>query len=90
MTAAETVHEMDEMGAHGDDGEVWLPRSRYTREQARTWMTEYTGERWIDHRVLARHMRHCPEHPAAGEFDGEYWTECEKDAPGAFPVWRCE
>lgn len=41
-------------------------------------------------RVQARYMRFAPELPGAQEYDGEYWTECSPDEPGAFPVWRVQ
>lgn len=86
-----TVHEMDRMGAWSDDdGTAWLPRSIYTRTQARTFYSELCGAPWIGVSVLARHARHAPEHPDAAAFDGEFWVECSKDEPGAFAVWRCE
>lgn len=90
MSATATVHEMDEMGAQDEMGVVWLPRSRYTRTQARTWFANWTGMPWIEARIVSRFMVHAPDDPGAGEYDGEYWVECSRDHPGAFPVWRCE
>lgn len=91
MSAA-TVYEMDEMGAHSDDGTVWLPRSRFTRTEARShYIAQFANScLWIEPRVLSRFMRHAPDADVADEFSGEFWVECDRDAPGAFPVWRCE
>ena len=83
-------HEMDEMGAHSDDGVTWLPRSRYTRSQARTWCASEWSEPWIAVRILSRYMVYAPDHQDAAEYDGDYWLECSSDTPGAFRVWRCE
>jgi hypothetical protein len=88
--SADTVHEMDREGAHDGDGVTWLPRSRYTRGQARTAIAELRGCAWIDVRVLARHMVYAPTHPDAAEYDGDFWIECERGDAGSFPVWRCE
>lgn len=76
--------------ASNDDGVIWLPRSEYTRAQARTFFSDHVGAAWIDVRVLARWMVWTPDDPCAEEYDGLYWTECKKDVPGAFQVWRCE
>jgi hypothetical protein len=84
------IHEMDAMGAWRDDGTAWLPRSRYTRAQARTFYARECGAPWIEVSVLARFMRHAPDEPEAREYDGDFWRECKPDVPGAFPVWRCE
>jgi hypothetical protein len=78
------------MGAWDEDGTVWLPRSRYTRSQARTFYSNLCGFPWIEARVRARWMHYTPTAPGADEYDGEFWTECDRDTPGAFPVWRCE
>ena len=89
MTGAIAPHEPDAMGAHAEDGTVWLPRSRYSRSQARTWFSDFAGVRWIDVSVLARWMVHAPDDPCAAEYGGEYWCECSRETPGAFRVWRC-
>lgn len=86
-------HEMDALGVHSDaDGVIWLPRSLYTREQARTFIiSEFNpGCRWIEIRVRARWMRYAPDDPRAIAYDSDFWCECQADAPGAFQVWRCE
>lgn len=83
-------HEPDSMGAWSEEGIAWLPRSKYSRTQARTMYADHCGVPWIDVRVLARWSRWDPENPLAGEYDGEFWVECKKDDPGAFQTWRCE
>lgn len=89
-------HEPDSMGVWAEDGElVWLPRSVYpTRYDAVRWaMGEWTCE-FLSVRALARWMRYKPY--VARNLDGsvawreDQWYECEKDAPGAFRVWRLE
>ena len=86
-----SVHEMDRIGAwSSEDGTAWLPRSHYTRSQARSFYAEWCGAPWIEVAVLARYARHAPDDLGAAEFDGEFWVECGREAPGAFPVWRCE
>ncbi len=83
----------DAMGAwSGEDGTAWLPRAYYpTREAARTFYSSFTGAPWIEVSVLSRWARHAPESDdRAPEFEGEWWQECERNAPGAFQVWRCE
>jgi hypothetical protein len=80
------VHEPDAMGFGWEDERIWLPRSRYpTRETARTFYAEHTGCEWISVRVRARWAVHDPQ-----PYESEYWAECPRDTPGAFPVWRCE
>jgi hypothetical protein len=82
---------MQPEGAWSEDGTAWYAREHFpTRSKARTEFANFTGIPWIEVRVLARFSRHAPDDPAAGEYDGEYWVECDADAPGAFPVWRCE
>lgn len=86
------LHEMDEMGAHSDvDGCAWYPKSKFpSRGKAREMFSDFCGELFIDVRISSRFMRWAPELDPGGEYGGEYWVECDKDAPGAFPVWRCE
>ena len=78
-------HGLDEMGAQSAIGdEWWVPRQFHsTREKARTFFAEQSGEPWVEIRVLSEFMRH--DENAADEFS-EY-VVCGKDAPGAFPVW---
>ena len=91
VTATSDVYEMTAEGAWNDDSVCWLSRRLYpTREAARSFYADWCGVRWIEVKVHARHCRHDPDNPLAPEFDGEYWAECDKDEPGAFPVWRCE
>ncbi len=74
------------MGFGHDDGPVWLPRSRYPRQQdARKWYADWTGLPWIEVSVLARWAVHTPQ-----PHEPEWWSECPADTPGAFRVWRCE
>ena len=86
------LHSMDEMGAYSDiDGCSWYPKSKYpTRGKMRAWFADFCGEHFLDVKVTSRWMVWAPELDPYGEYDGEYWTECSKDTPGAFPVWRCE
>jgi len=84
MTA--TVHLPDAMGFGWDDGPVWLPKHYYpTRNDARTWLANFIGVPWIEVSVLSRWAVHDPQ-----PHESEWWAECPKDTPGAFPVWRCE
>lgn len=84
-------HLPDEMGIHNDCGDVWIAREHYpTRADARRWYMDFAGCHFLDARVLSRWMRWTPDDPGAAEYDGEYWTECGSDEPGAFRVWRCE
>lgn len=87
---AAVAYEMTEEGAHDGEGTVWLPRSRYTRAQARTAIANLNGCAWTEVQVLARWMVYAPTHPYAAEYDGEFWTECKSGTPGSFQVWRCE
>lgn len=66
----------------------WYPRQKFTRAQAQsrfqrdlqnaTWPTD-----WRTIRVVARYLRQDPSDP-------EGYIECQPQAPGATPVWRCE
>lgn len=86
MSAAK-VHEPDMMGFGYDDGWIAYPRSLVpTRSEARKRYMDFTGiADFIGVRVLARWAVHTPQ-----EHDSEWWTFCEKDTPGAFPIWKCE
>ncbi len=83
------IHTPDAMGAWNDDGTAWLPRRYYaTRNEARSAYARITGCDYIETEARARSCRHAPDDPAAEEFNGEYWVECTRGEPGAFPVWR--
>jgi hypothetical protein len=89
----EAPHLMDRMGAWSDNGTAWFAREHYpTRADVRRfYISEFDPAiPYIELRVLARYARHAPDDPAAPEFDGEFWVQCQKDEPGAFPVWRVE
>jgi len=81
----------DAMGAWNADGTAWLPRRFYaTRNEARSAYAAIVGCDYFETEARARWCRHAPADPAAAEFDGDYVVECERDEPGAFPVWRIE
>jgi hypothetical protein len=89
----EAPHLMDRMGAWSDNGTAWFAREHYpTRADVRRfYISEFDPAiPYIELSVLARYARHAPDDPAAPEFDGEFWVQCQKDEPGAFPVWRVE
>jgi hypothetical protein len=75
----------DAMGVHSEDGTIWLPRSLYPkRADAMSMVAEHSGALFIQVRARARWMRYSPRATV------EWWVECAKYEPGAFPVWRCE
>lgn len=83
---AKVPYEPDEMGFGWEDAQVWLPRSRYSKQSdARKFYAEHTGVPYVEIRVLARWAVHDPR-----PYEPEWWVECPKGTPGAFPVWRCE
>ena len=78
-------------GAWSEDGEAWFAKQHYPkRSQAMSYFSSFTGIPYIEVSCYSRHAAYAPDHPAAAAYDGEYWVECAKDHPGAFPVWRCE
>lgn len=93
MSEATLVREPDDMGIWSEDGEIWLPRSRYPKRSAaiqfamREWSVTFT-----EVSCWARWMRYEPF--TAHNLDGsvawteDRWYECGRDEPGAFPVWR--
>ena len=91
-----TPHEPDHMGVWADDCElVWLPRSIYPKRiDAIRWAMDEWSCDFLEVRALARWMRWQPF--SAHNLDGsvawseDQWYECEKDALGAFRVWRLE
>lgn len=85
------VHLPDAMSAWDGDGTCWLAVAHYsTRGKARAFYAAECGCDFTDVRVRARHARYAPESEANYDALTEFWAECEPDAPGAFPVWRCE
>jgi hypothetical protein len=78
-------YEPDEMGIHGDDGQVWLPKSRYPkRGDAIKWYAEFAGVPKGEITVRTRWMKHDPQ-----PHESEWWAICARNTPGAFPVWEC-
>ena len=77
------------MGIWAEDGTtVWLPRDLYpSRNQAKLFAVEHCEAVYIDVRVRARHMAISP---GVDWMVDDWWVECERDTPGAMPVWRVE
>jgi len=94
------LHEPDEMGVWDEGSDtIWLPRSRYPkRSQAIQWALHQWGCDWLDVRCRSRWMRYTPRVVEGYTLDGhtdpgwteELWSECDKDEPNAFRVWRLE
>lgn len=78
-------------GAWNDQGIAWYAREHFPkRSQAMTEYASFCGISYIEVHCYARFAVYDPTAPGASEYDGEFWVECDKDRPGAFPVWRCE
>ena len=86
----------DAMGVWSDGGDVvWLPREHYpTRMEAIRWAMREWAVTLPEVRCRSRWLRYEPH--VARNADGsvawaeDYWIECAKDEPGAFPGWRLE
>ena len=89
-------HLPDSMGIWSEDGEVWLAKEHYPkRSQAIMFAMKHFGCGFIEVRCRSRWMRYDPqEYPESVEplvfITEDFWVECDKDHPAAFPVWRCE
>lgn len=86
----------DRMGVWADEGErVWLPKEHHpTRTDARRFAMSEMECGFMEVKVLSRWMRYAP-YVATDEgrqpiWLDDLWTECSKDEPNAFPVWRIE
>ena len=102
LTDAPTLEDKrpDEMGVWCDDDEtIWLPREHYPkRSQAIRWAVDQWTCDWLDVRCLSRWMRYTPRVVGPFDLDGftdpgyteDLWSECAKDEPNAFRVWRLE
>lgn len=85
----------DAMGVWAEEGDtVWLPREHYPkRSSAIAWAVAGWGVAWPEVRCLSRHMRYTPEvhlYPDGSGWSDDLWSECDRNEPGAFPVWRLE
>jgi hypothetical protein len=80
------------MGVWEECGDtVWLPRSLYTkRSDAVKWATQEWGVHWLEVRCLSRWMRYTPYVFTDPDYIEDQWSECQRDDPGAFRVWRLE
>ena len=102
LFAAETLPDKrpDEMGVWDEGSDmIWLPREHYAkRSLAIKWAMDQWSCAWLDVRCLSRWMRYTPHVNPGYTLDGytdlgyteDLWSECAKDEPDAFQVWRLE
>jgi len=92
----------DEMGVwQDDDSVIWLPRHHYPKRiDAIRWAMDQWACHFLDVRCLSRFMQYTPHVQPTVTYDNgattypgwseDRWTECDKDEPAAFAVWRLE
>jgi hypothetical protein len=83
------------MGVWAEDGAVvWLPRSLYPKRiEAIRWAMHEWGVTLPEVSCLSRWMRYEPlmvDDFSPGWTDDNWFSECDKDQPGACRVWRLE